>query len=44
METTKNILIVDDLVENLMVLDRMLANKGYKVRKAINGKLALNVR
>lgn len=36
-----NILIVDDLPENLRVLAKMLTEKGYKVRKAINGESAL---
>jgi signal transduction histidine kinase/DNA-binding response OmpR family regulator len=35
------ILIVDDLLENLQVLDQMLRNEGYKVKKATNGKMAL---
>ncbi len=37
-----NILIVDDKPENLKVLDKMLTDKGYTVRKAINGNLALS--
>ncbi|WP_204103887.1 MULTISPECIES: diguanylate cyclase [Spirulina sp. CCY15215] len=36
-----DILIVDDLPENLRVLSQMLSENGYKVRKAINGKIAL---
>jgi signal transduction histidine kinase/DNA-binding response OmpR family regulator len=40
-ELAGNILIVDDLLENLQVLDKMLKNEGYKVRKAINGETAL---
>ncbi len=40
-EITNNILIVDDLPENLKVLAQMLTGKGYKVRKAINGPMAL---
>ncbi|MEA5534572.1 diguanylate cyclase domain-containing protein [Crocosphaera sp. XPORK-15E] len=36
-----DILIVDDKPENLRVLDKMLTDKGYNVRKAINGNLAL---
>ncbi len=36
-----NILIVDDQIANLKVLNQMLQNKGYKVRKAINGEIAL---
>jgi two-component system, cell cycle response regulator len=37
----KNILIVDDQIENLKVLDYLLVQKGYKIRKAINGQTAL---
>ncbi|MGB3510205.1 MAG: diguanylate cyclase [Microcoleaceae cyanobacterium] len=37
-----NILIVDDRPNNLRVLSEILSEKGYKVRKAINGKMALN--
>lgn len=36
-----NILIVDDQPANLQVLNQMLACKGYKVRKAINGESAV---
>ncbi|HEY9705847.1 MAG TPA: response regulator, partial [Allocoleopsis sp.] len=36
-----NILIVDDQPANLQVLNQMLASKGYKVRKAINGESAI---
>jgi signal transduction histidine kinase len=36
-----NILIVDDLPENLRLLAKMLTGKGYKVRKSINGEMAL---
>ncbi len=36
-----DILIVDDKPENLKVLMSMLTKQGYKVRPAINGKLAL---
>ena len=36
-----NILIVDDTIENLQVLGEMLKGKGYKVRPAPSGKLAL---
>ncbi|MEM9542938.1 MAG: diguanylate cyclase [Cyanobacteria bacterium P01_E01_bin.42] len=39
--TFGDILIVDDLPENLRVLSQMLSENGYKVRKAINGKIAL---
>jgi len=36
-----NILIVDDTQENLRLLSTMLTASGYKVRKAINGSIAL---
>ncbi|MGL5061465.1 MAG: adenylate/guanylate cyclase domain-containing protein [Microcoleus sp.] len=39
--TLKDILIVDDTPDNLRLLSTMLASNGYQVRKAINGKLAL---
>ena len=38
-----NILIVDDLPENLTLLCRMLSQKGYHVRTASNGQLALKM-
>jgi signal transduction histidine kinase len=38
-----NILIVDDTPENLKVLSAMLAKQGYKIRPAINGKIALQL-
>ncbi len=38
-----DILIVDDSPDNLRVLSAMLAEQGYKVRKLINGNLALKV-
>lgn len=37
------ILVVDDTPENLRLLSLMLANVGYEVRLAINGKMALKV-
>ncbi|MEB3340132.1 response regulator [Okeania sp.] len=37
-----NILIVDDAPENLRLLSSMLEHQGYNVRKAINGKIAIN--
>lgn len=37
-----NILVVDDTPDNLRLLSAMLSEKGYKVRKALNGKTALN--
>jgi len=36
-----DILIVDDTPENLRILSVMLAEQGYSVRKALNGKMAL---
>lgn len=36
-----SILIVDDSLNNLSLLDRILSRKGYKVRLAASGKLAL---
>jgi signal transduction histidine kinase len=36
-----NILIVDDLLENLQLLNIILQNQGYEVRKARTGKMAL---
>jgi two-component system sensor histidine kinase/response regulator len=36
-----DILVVDDTRENLLLLATMLSESGYKVRKAINGTLAL---
>ena len=36
-----DILIVDDTPENLRLLSKMLLKEGYRVRKAINGELAL---
>ncbi|PSF37870.1 hybrid sensor histidine kinase/response regulator [Aphanothece hegewaldii CCALA 016] len=38
----KNILIVDDQADNLRLLDLILTKSGYKVRKALNGKTAIN--
>ena len=39
--TKGNILIVDDMPDNLKALTQMLARKGYLVRPAINGQVAL---
>lgn len=39
--TPKDILIVDDMPDNLRLLSTMLTSHGYQVRKAINGKIAL---
>lgn len=36
-----DILIVDDKPDNLRLLSTMLSDRGYAVRKAINGKMAL---
>lgn len=36
-----DILIVDDSLNNLRILSKILTDKGYKVRKAIDGKRAL---
>ncbi len=41
-EWTADILIVDDKVENIRLLSDFLADNKYYVRKAINGKSALN--
>ncbi|WP_204106103.1 MULTISPECIES: PleD family two-component system response regulator [Spirulina sp. CCY15215] len=38
-----DILIVDDKPENLRLLDTMLTQEGYKVRKVTTGKMALQV-
>ncbi|NET06623.1 MAG: hybrid sensor histidine kinase/response regulator [Symploca sp. SIO2B6] len=40
--STGNILVVDDTPENLRLLSTMLTEHGYKVRKVISGKLALD--
>lgn len=37
-----NILVVDDTPDNLRLLSVMLTTQGYEVRKALNGKMALN--
>ena len=37
----KDILIVDDKLENLKALESTLTQCGYAVRKAINGSMAL---
>lgn len=36
-----NILVVDDTLANVQLLSRMLAEHGYKVRKVLNGQMAL---
>lgn len=40
--SSANILIVDDQLDNLKVLSNILESEGYEVRKALNGKIALN--
>ena len=40
-ETRGTILVVDDVLENLRLLNTILAEEGYKVRKVRNGKMAL---
>ncbi|MGC1396549.1 MAG: PAS domain-containing protein, partial [Coleofasciculaceae cyanobacterium] len=43
MSTSKhNILVVDDKPSNLHFFSKILTEKGYKVRRAISGQLALN--
>ncbi|XGV97146.1 MAG: response regulator [Leptolyngbya sp. BL-A-14] len=39
--TKKSILVVDDMPDNLRVLSALLSQRGYVVRKVLNGKLAL---
>ena len=39
---SENILVVDDTPDNLRLLSAILTVKGYAVRKALSGKLALN--
>ena len=36
-----NILVVDDILENLQILTQLLSKRNYKIRPAVNGKLAL---
>ncbi|WP_267383170.1 hybrid sensor histidine kinase/response regulator [Cyanobacterium sp. uoEpiScrs1] len=36
-----NLLVVDDTLDNLRLLSAMLSEQGYKVRKALDGKMAL---
>jgi two-component system sensor histidine kinase/response regulator len=42
MTAKNNLLLVDDTLDNLRLLAAMLSDKGYQVRKAINGKIAIN--
>ena len=37
----KNVLIVDDNPQNLYMLEIMLLSNNYEIRKAVNGKEAL---
>ncbi|MEB3311492.1 MAG: response regulator [Snowella sp.] len=37
-----DLLVVDDTLDNLRLLSAMLSKQGYRVRKAINGTIALN--
>ena len=41
MTEKSNLLLVDDTIDNLRLLAAMLSEKGYQVRKAINGKIAI---
>ena len=41
--TQADILIVDDSLESIRLLSEVLTDSGYRVRKAINGQLALGV-
>lgn len=38
----ENILVVDDKPDNLRLLSNILAKEGYKVRKVLNGRLAVD--
>ncbi|NJK61562.1 MAG: response regulator [Synechococcaceae cyanobacterium SM2_3_1] len=40
-ESQGTVLLVDDTLENLDVLDELLSEQGYEVRRAINGSMAL---
>lgn len=40
-ENRGNILVVDDTPDNLRLLAALLSGQGYKVRKALNGQMAL---
>ncbi|MGB7445296.1 MAG: adenylate/guanylate cyclase domain-containing protein [Coleofasciculaceae cyanobacterium] len=40
-ELKGNILVVDDIPDNLRLISSMLTEQGYKVRKVINGPMAL---
>ncbi len=40
-EPNSKILVVDDTLDNVNLLSKMLTDSGYKVRKALNGQMAL---
>ena len=40
--TAATILVVDDTIANVRLLSTMLGDRGYRVRKATSGKMALN--
>ena len=42
-KSSPNILVVDDIADNLRVLSHTLDNRGYKIRCAKNGTIALKV-
>ena len=42
-DTGKNILVVDDTIENIQVLGTMLRDQGFQVNAAQNGKQALDM-
>ncbi len=42
-QNAPEILIVDDMPDNVQIISLMLKTKGYKVRSALNGKLALQI-
>ncbi|MBF2047501.1 MAG: response regulator [Elainella sp. C42_A2020_010] len=42
MDNRENILVVDDKPDNLRLLSNILVKEGYKVRKVLNGRLAID--
>jgi len=42
-QNTPEILIVDDMPDNVQIISLMLKTKGYKIRSALTGKLALQI-
>ena len=42
MKIRENILVVDDKPDNLRLLSNILSGAGYKVRKVLNGRLAID--